>query len=86
MTSKKTIELEQNEERVRMKAEMQVGDGIDARGTITTDIERICTLVEDDEGVLRAGPEHERLRADWVLDAKAQMRLAREELGLEDDE
>ena len=78
------IELEKDEERVRMKAEFQVGDGIDARGTITTDIERTCELVENEDGVLQAGPQHARLRADWVLDVQAQMKLARNELGLED--
>lgn len=76
------IELETDEERVRMKAEIQIGDGIDARGTITTDIERTCSL--DDDG--SRTPEHDRLFADWQLDVSRQMAVAREELGLEGDE
>lgn len=80
------IELEGDEERVRMKGEFQVGDGIDARGTVTTDIERICSLEpqEDGDGRLTAGGDHMQLFADWALDVDRQMAVARKELGLED--
>lgn len=75
-------DIDQDVEFVRRKAKLQVGDGVDARGEVTTEMVRV--IPADDREDNRSA--RDEFFGDFAMEVQRSVRLTKNELGISDED